>query len=33
LKGGFTVQHDDTVWDASVRHQLNRLQEKFAGNT
>ncbi|MBI1806882.1 MAG: ATP synthase F1 subunit delta [Ignavibacteria bacterium] len=29
LKGGFTVQHDDTVWDASVRHQLELLRERF----
>ena len=30
LKGGFTVQHDDTVWDASVRHQLEVLRQRFA---
>ena len=30
LKGGFTVQHNDTVWDASVRHQLDLLRERFA---
>ena len=29
LKGGFTVQYDDTVWDASVRHQLELLLEQF----
>ena len=29
LKGGFMVQHDDTVWDASVRHQLEVLWERF----
>ena len=29
LKGGFVVQHDDTVWDASVRHQLEVLRERF----
>ena len=29
LKGGFTVQHDDTVWDASVRHQLKVLRQRF----
>jgi F-type H+-transporting ATPase subunit delta len=29
LKGGFTVQHDDTVWDASVRRQLELLRERF----
>ncbi len=30
LKGGFTVQHDDTVWDASVRRQLELLRDRFA---
>ena len=30
LKGGFTVQHEDTVWDASVRHQLELLRKRFA---
>lgn len=29
LKGGFTVQHEDTVWDASVRHQLEVLRLRF----
>ena len=29
LRGGFTVQHEDTVWDASVRHQLDLLRKKF----
>lgn len=29
LRGGFTVQYDDTVWDASIRHQLERLKQKF----
>jgi F-type H+-transporting ATPase subunit delta len=29
LKGGFTVQHEDTVWDASVRHQLEVLRKRF----
>ena len=29
LKGGFAVQHDDTVWDASVLHQLELLRERF----
>ncbi len=33
LKGGFMVQHDDTVWDASVRHQLEALREKFIEGT
>jgi F-type H+-transporting ATPase subunit delta len=30
IKGGFTVQHEDTVWDASVRHQLELLRLRFA---
>ncbi|HUL44191.1 MAG TPA: ATP synthase F1 subunit delta [Bacteroidota bacterium] len=30
LKGGFIVQHEDTVWDASVRHQLDILRRRFA---
>lgn len=29
LKGGFTVQHDDTVWNASVRRQLELLRSRF----
>lgn len=29
LRGGFTVQHEDTVWDASVQRQLDRLRERF----
>lgn len=29
LKGGFVVQHDDAVWDASVRHQLELLRERL----
>ena len=29
LKGGFTVQYEDTVWDASVRHQLEVLRERL----
>jgi F-type H+-transporting ATPase subunit delta len=29
LKGGFTVQADDRVWDASVRHELAALRERF----
>ncbi|HZY10506.1 MAG TPA: ATP synthase F1 subunit delta [Bacteroidota bacterium] len=29
LKGGFTVQYDDTVWDASVNHQLDMLRQKL----
>ncbi len=30
LKGGFLVQHEDTVWDASVAHQLELLRQRFA---
>ena len=30
LKGGFSVQFDDTVWDASVRHQLETILRWFA---
>jgi F-type H+-transporting ATPase subunit delta len=30
LKGGFIVQHEDTVWDASVRHQLDILRQRLA---
>ena len=33
LKGGFVVQHDDTVWDASVRRQLEVLRERFVEGT
>jgi len=29
LKGGFTIQFNDTVWDASVRHQLDLLRKNF----
>ena len=29
LKGGFTVQHEDTVWDASVRRQLDVLKDRL----
>lgn len=29
LKGGFKVQHDDTVWDASVLRQLEVLRDRF----
>ena len=29
LKGGFTIQFDDTVWDASVVHQLDLIRQKF----
>lgn len=30
LRGGFSVQLDDTVWDASVQHQLDVLRERWA---
>jgi F-type H+-transporting ATPase subunit delta len=33
LKGGFLVQHEDTVWDASVRHQLEVLKKRFIEGT
>ncbi len=29
LVGGFTVQHEDTVWDASVRHELEVLRRRL----
>jgi F-type H+-transporting ATPase subunit delta len=29
LKGGFTIQYEDTVWDASIRRQLESLRQKF----
>jgi len=29
LKGGFTVQAEDRVWDASVRHELAALRERL----
>ena len=33
IRGGFIVQYDDTVWDASVHHQLERLRQKFVDGT
>lgn len=33
LKGGFTVQAEDRVWDASVRHELAALRERFVQGT
>jgi F-type H+-transporting ATPase subunit delta len=30
LIGGFTVQYEDTVWDASVRRQLELLRDRLA---
>jgi F-type H+-transporting ATPase subunit delta len=29
LRGGFTVQFEDTVWDASVKRQLELIEQKF----
>jgi len=31
LIGGFTVQYEDTVWDGSVKHQLETLREQLVG--
>lgn len=31
LIGGIAVQYEDTVWDASVRRQLELLRERLAG--
>jgi F-type H+-transporting ATPase subunit delta len=31
LVGGFTVQYEDTVWDASVRRQLELLRDRLVG--
>jgi F-type H+-transporting ATPase subunit delta len=33
LRGGFKVQYYDTVWDASVQHQLDLLRKRFAEGT
>jgi F-type H+-transporting ATPase subunit delta len=33
LIGGFTVQYEDTVWDGSVRRQLESLRERLIGGT
>ena len=33
LKGGFTVQAEDRVWDASVRHELASLRERLVKGT
>ena len=33
LKGGFTVQAEDRVWDASVRHELEALKERLIQGT
>jgi F-type H+-transporting ATPase subunit delta len=29
LRGGFTVQFEDTVWDASVKRQLELIEQRF----
>jgi F-type H+-transporting ATPase subunit delta len=33
LIGGFTVQYEDTVWDGSVKRQLENLRECLVGST
>jgi len=33
LIGGFAVQYDDTVWDGSVRHQLEVLKKRLVHGT
>ncbi len=33
LKGGFTVQYQDTVWDASIKRQLEVLERNFLKGT
>lgn len=33
LIGGLTVQYEDTVWDGSVRRQLDLLRERFLAGT
>ena len=30
LIGGFIVRIEDTVYDASIKHQLNLLRKKFS---
>jgi F-type H+-transporting ATPase subunit delta len=32
LKGGIQVQVGDTVWDGSIKHQLELLRQRFAGS-
>jgi F-type H+-transporting ATPase subunit delta len=29
ITGGFTIRFEDTVWDASVRHQLENLRKRL----
>lgn len=31
LVGGFTIQYEDTVWDASIARQLELLRERLIG--
>jgi len=33
LQGGFLVQHEDTVWDASVRRQLEKFKQRLIEGT
>lgn len=33
LMGGFTIQYEDTVWNASVRHQLELLRNQLIEGT
>ena len=33
LKGGFSLQYEDTVWDGSVRHQLEQLRKRLTQGT
>jgi F-type H+-transporting ATPase subunit delta len=33
LIGGFTVQYEDTVWDGSVRRQLETLRERLVSGS
>lgn len=33
LIGGFTIQYEDTVWDASVRRQMELLRERLIEGT
>ena len=32
LIGGFVVEFDDKLYDASVLHKLNKLKKGFSGN-
>jgi len=33
LRAGFTVRLEDTVWDASVRHELENLRRRLSGGS